>query len=97
LGDVDRDLVAALEELDRLLRACGETDRAGWVAARRGEILNGHPLAAARALRNELAGGMGSILDLALVPPAGSGLTPAAAHDHLWSLAERIDELLPER
>jgi hypothetical protein len=88
------DLVTAIGQLGSLLRRCGVSDKADWLAGIGSKLAAGDAPEARAALRQQLAGGMGSLLDLALVPENDPDLTAAEAQTRLWDLVDRIDRLL---
>ncbi len=79
------EIVAALDELDELLRSCNMPEHAAWVRRARDDR-------DFEAVRRALAG-MGSISDVSLLPPQGSGLTPERAHAKRDELIRRLDRL----
>ena len=78
-------MVAALTELDELLRSCNLSEQAAWVRRARDERNF-------QAVRYALAG-MGSISDVSLNPPPGSGVTQAQAYDKRDELVRRLGRL----
>jgi len=79
------ELVAALDELDELLRKCNMLEQAAWIRRARDDR-------DFQAVRHALAG-MGSISDVSLNPPPGSRLTQREAYDKRDELCRRLGRL----
>ena len=91
-------LLAMLGEVTELLATCGEPTRVSWFRDRM-DILEHERVdsrkfqQAIREIRETLAG-MGSFMDLSLIPAPGSPLTRQEARVKQWALADSIDQAI---
>lgn len=91
---MDTALADAVADLQTLLALCGRTAKAEWLGWVHAELVDGDGREAREALQAQLAGGMGSLLDLSLVPPEDATISEAQADALKWDLIKRLDALL---
>jgi hypothetical protein len=87
-----RSVVTVVSEIIDLLQRCGRADRATWLRERIAVLEADDASTDAREhVTNELHAvvlGMGGLMDLSLVPEAGSTYSPESARERLDELAD---------
>lgn len=92
-------IVKILEEIISLLKVCGFGDRAEWFELRKNKVKNMIDVKSTiREIKSNLTG-MGSFLDLSMIPKKGIKMTENQARKRQWELVEEFDKAagnLPE-